>query len=243
MKHQVITRSVPLLDLEVVGRTVTAYAATFGEPYEVNDQYGHYDEMINRAGFNMAAGRGFPGAQPIFNHGLTIYGTPSEKWSVSLGVPESIKPDGRGLLTVTRYNKLPAADEALEMINSGSVKYQSFRGPVHRSAPPRSGPNGRPLIERMVLGLRDYGPAIFAVNMKAEIMAVRSQMLAESFGDLDPDERRELIALWQKDLPAGDTPPALDLPPGTDAPTSAPSDEPGSSLQLLELANAQRRRH
>lgn len=244
-ERPIITRSVPLIDLERSGpdrRTVTAYAATFAEAYEVRDQFGHYDEVINRAAFNRAAGRGFPNVQPLFNHGLTVHFTPSEKWSTPLGVPESIRSDARGLLTVTKYNKTPQADEALEMIDSGTVRFQSFRGPVIRSAAPRKGGNGRPVVERMELGLQDYGPAVFPVNYGAEIMAVRSQMLADHFGDLDPDERRELIALLQTALPEGDPLSAPDPQPQPAAVEVAPV-EHGPSLQLLELANAARRRH
>lgn len=254
MKRPLITRSVPLIDLERSGpdrRTVTAYAATFAQPYETRDQFGHYDEEINRAAFNRAAGRGFPGVQPLFNHGMTVHLTPSEKWSTPLGVPEAIRADGRGLLTVTKYNNTQQADEVLEMIESGTVKYHSFRGPVIRSASPRRGPNGRPLIERMELGLIDYGPAPFPVNYGAEVVALRSQMVAEHFGDLDADERREFVArldpderqefyaLLQSALPMD--PPAATDPQPQPAADAAP-ERSGPSLQALELAQAQRHR-
>jgi hypothetical protein len=145
-------------------------------------------------------------------------------------------------LTVTRYNKTALADEVLELIGSGTVKYQSFRGPVIRSAAPRRGPNGRPVIERMELGLKDYGPAVWAANTKAEIMAVRSQMLADQIGELDPDERRELISLLQQALHLDVDPPAdPDPQPQPAADEVAPVD-PGPSIQMLELANAQRHR-
>jgi len=245
VSRPVITRFVPLLDVDVSGgdgRTVTAYAATFAEAYEVNDQYGHYDEILNRASFNQAAGRGFPGVQPLFNHGRTIHGASSEKWSSPIGVPESIKADGRGLLTVTRYNKTSQGDEALELVRSGSVRFQSFSGPVVRSAQPRSGPNGRPVIERLVLGLRDYGPCTFAVNMGAEIVAVRSQLLAdELLGDLSPDERREVIAQLQQGLPQLEPLVAPDLLEQTAGGPPAPVFA-GPSVEMLALVNANRRR-
>lgn len=242
-KHPLIRRSMPLLDLDVSGlggRTVTAYVATFAEPYEVSDQFGHYDEEINRAAFNRAAGRGFPRAQPLFNHGMTVHLTPSEKWSTPLGVPELIKPDGRGLLTVTRYNQTPQADEVLEMLRSGSVRYNSFRGPAIRSARPRQGPNGRPVVERLEMGLIDYGPAVIPVNMGAETLAIRSQALAEEIGELSPDERRDFIAQLQQALHV-DPPSAPDPQPQPVAVPVAP-EVSGPSVDLLALANANRRR-
>ena len=246
--RQEITRAVPLLDYEIVrggdGRTVIAYAATFGNPYEVHDQHGHYDEVINRSAFNKVLAR--PGAmervQVYFNHGKTLYGTPSDRYSMPVGVPEEIKPDGRGLLTRTRYAKTPLGDEILQLWQDGAIRSQSFIGAIYDRPNPRPGPNGRPVIERMQLGLREYGPTPSAVNADAGLVAIRSQLLERPASELTPDERRELIALLSEatDLDTVDplVVPAVD--PAPVAPVDAP--DPGLSLEAIEAENANRRR-
>ena len=240
-----IVRAVPLLDIEVGGdgRTVTAYAATFDDPYPVSDFDGDYDETIARAAFNRTLGMGFAGrVQPLFNHGRTLAGTPSDKWTSPLGVPLEIKAEARGLLTVTRYSKLPHADEALELIRDGAITAQSFRGPIFRSRRTGTTSDGRPVIERQELGLRDYGPAPFAVNNGAAMLAVRSEVLAErleALGEgLTDEERAELARM----LTTGTV---IETPADTQTETTPPAEEapdPGSSPDLLELAAAQRRR-
>lgn len=246
MTHQQraeIERAVPLIDLEVGGdgRTVTAYAATFDDPYPVVDEHGNYDETINRTSFNRTLGMGFAGrVQPLFNHGRTLAGTPSDKWSSPLGVPLEIKAQPKGLLTVTRYSKLPHAEEALELIRDGAITAQSFRGTIFRSRRVGMTADGRPVIERMELGLRDYGPAPFVVNTRAAVLAVRSEIVTErlaELGDLTDEERAELA----RQLVTGT---ALEAPAEEETETTPPADEapdPGS-LEPLELAAANRRR-
>ena len=116
----VITRTVPLLDFEIDrsgdGRTVTAYAATFDNPYEVNDAEGHYDEVLDPTSLNRTIANGaLRSAQVFFNHGLTLWGTPSDRYSAPVGVPIDIRADGRGLLTVTRYANTELGDEMLQL--------------------------------------------------------------------------------------------------------------------------------
>lgn len=238
-----IERAVPLIDLEVGsdGRTVTALAATFNDPYPVSDMDGDYDETINRSAFKRALSHGFTGrVQPLFNHGRTIAGTPSDKWSSPLGVPLEIRSEPNGLLTVTRYSKLPHADEALELIKDGAITAQSFRGPIFRSSSARRGPDGRITIERLELGLRDYGPAPFAVNTGASILAIRSEVITERLellADLSPEERAELARMLNG---TAEEAPATEETETTPLAVEAP--DPGSSTDLLALAAANRRR-
>lgn len=241
--RQEITRTVPLLDYEVQrsgdGRTVIAYAAVFDQPYEVSDQYGHYDEIINRAAFNKALAR--PGAlanvKVLFNHGMTLFFTPSERFALPIGTAEEITPDSRGLLTRTRYARTPLGDEVLELWSSGAITGQSFRGPIYADVErAKSGANGRPVIERMQLGLREYGPTPNPVNVDAGLVAIRSQLLAQ-VDEMTPEERRELASLIN-------TPDPLAVPddgPAPEAPAESP--DPGLSvLQSLAALNANRRR-
>lgn len=250
-RFPMIERSVPLADMEVGGvdgRTVTAYAATFGNEYPVVDHDGDYDETINRTAFNRHLSQhGIRNVTTVFNHGLTIWGTPSERFSQPLGAVLEAKPDGRGLLTVTRYDKTPWADEVLEMWRNGTVKAQSFRGPIIRSAPRRRGDDGRTKIERLELGLIEFGPAPRVANVEAELVSLRSAMLLDQFSDLTDTEREQLRQLL-------DGTPNVDSPSTSDTPVVDPSgdaDTPGTgnappvvdpSADPIILANDQRRR-
>lgn len=242
-----LVRSVPILDYEVEragdGRTVVAYAATFDDPYEVVDFDGHYDEIINRNAFGAALGRGIGSVQVLFNHGRTIAGTPSSEFSLPLAVPVEIRAEPKGLLTRSRYLNTPLADQVLEMWREGAIRAQSFRGPIYRSAPQRPGPNGRPIIERLALGLVEYGPATFAVNAGAELVALRSALVddrLESLADLSPEERVELAQ--RLTLDASDAS-SLNGDDADDTDEETPQDiDPGSSVDLLSLEAAERRR-
>lgn len=207
-------RSFALDDIHIMrsgdGRTVEAYAAMFDQPYEVQDQHGHYLEVIDRAAFNRTltngAGRT---AMCLYNHGMTVHGTADALSSVPLGTPLEIKADGKGLLTVTRYNKSALADSVLEAIRNGDIRSQSFRGRIMRSSPDRVPARARsgalPTITRHELGLTDYGPTPIPVNAAAEIMAVRSLAeLRDDFAALDDDDRLELLRTLGLDVPDGD---------------------------------------
>ena len=245
-----IERSVPLLDIEINrsgdGRTVTAYAATWS-PYPVRDAQGDYDEQIDPTAFNRALGRGIERVSVVYNHGLTLWGTPSERHSTPIGVPLEIKPVGRGLLTVTRYAKTEAASEVLELIRDGVIRAQSFRGDEYQSAAPRRQPNGRLLIVRQQLGLKEYGPTPMPANDTAGIVAVRSTALAEQIAALTDEQREALARLIQptpRDTsqpeaqePDEATPPPAGTDPGQEAPPQDVDD-----LELVEIAAALRRR-
>lgn len=248
-RFPMIERSVPLSDMEVGGadgRTVVAYAATFDHEYPVVDFDGDYDEKINRTAFNRHLSQhGLRNITTVFNHGLTMWGTPSDKFSQPLGAVLEVKPDGKGLLTVTRYDKTPWADEVLEMWRNGTVKAQSFRGPIIRSAPRQRGTDGRTKIERLEMGLVEYGPAPRVANVEAELVALRSAMLLDQFAELSDEERDQLRTLLEG-TPTLDPPSATGTPqdsPATDTPdTDAASPVEDPSTDPIILANAQRRR-
>lgn len=244
-----IQRDCDLIDIEINrsgdGRTVTAYAATFDTPYEVNDHDGHYDEVLDPKVFNRAISRGGKDVQVVYNHAMTAWGTPSERYSMPLGTPLEIKAEPRGLLTVTRYAKTPLADEVLELIDAGAIRAQSFRGAVLQSARPVPGPNGRPIIRRMALGLKEYGPTLFPANADAKVLAVRSSLLAEQLGELTDEERAHLLALLQAQPHLGGA--QADPDPNATAPVdpaTPPVDGPqnGPSVEVLLAANANRQR-
>ncbi|MDQ7910764.1 HK97 family phage prohead protease [Phytohabitans sp. ZYX-F-186] len=177
-----ITRAWPLDDITVRrsgdGRTVEAYCALFDDEYEVQDTHGHYMEIIDRAAFDHALSQGLTRTSVLFNHGMTVHGTPDAIASVPLGTPIEVRPDSRGLLTVTRYNRSALADATLEAIRHGDITGQSFRGRVYRSSPtrvPKVRPGAAlPTVVRYELGLTDYGPTPVPVNAEPMMVAVRS---------------------------------------------------------------------
>jgi len=177
------------------GRTVKAYATPFDVPTEITDQHGHYMEVIDRTAFNLTLSHGIDRVGVFYHHGLTIHGTPSDLGSIPIGSPVDVKPDGRGLLTVTRYNKTPMAESVLEAIRSGDIRGYSFRGRIFRSNPnriPRSRGSELPTVRRMELGLTEYGPTPTPAYRDASIEAIRSVMkevLASTPG-WDPDAFR-----------------------------------------------------
>jgi HK97 family phage prohead protease len=183
-------RAFPLEDIAVSktpdGRTVEAFAAVFDIPAEVKDQDGHYREQIARTAFNktLAESRRSDGTWRIgvfYNHGMTLHGTASERASVPLGTPVHVEATSRGLLTVTRYNKTPMADDILESIRNGDIQGQSFSGRFLQSdghrrgqklAPGKDG--SLPTVTRTEIGLTEYGPTPFPVYAEAEIVGVRT---------------------------------------------------------------------
>lgn len=244
-----IRRDCDLIDIEINrsgdGRTVTAYAATFDTPYEVRDHDGHYDEIIDPKAFNRAVSRGGKDVQVVYNHAMTAWGTPSERYSMPLGTALELRAEPKGLLTVTRYAKTALADEVLELIDAGAIRAQSFRGAVLASAKPVPGANGRPVIRRMGLGLKEYGPTLFPANSAAKVLAVRSNLLAIPVDELTDEERAHLLALLQAQPHLGGT--QAEPEPSTTAPVDpplAPVDGPqgGPSVELLIAANANRQR-
>lgn len=240
-----INRAFPLLDIERGGdgRTVTAYAATFGDAYEVRDQHGHYFEEIHPQAFNRAIGRGIGGVSVFFNHGRTINGDSPAELSIPLGTPLEIRADGKGLLTVTRYGNSDIADQLLRAIDDKRIVAQSFRGPIFQDGPKQLHRSGLPLITRMQLGLTEYGPTPMPVNVGAEMVSIRSttELLTVAPEDLTDDERAQLLAALNDLTP----PPAPLENEGTadgsgDEEAPPPPVDPASDP--LYVAQAQKRR-
>lgn len=237
-------RSWPLEGIEIQrggdGRTVEAYAAIWDTPAEVNDQHGHYIEEIDRAAFTRditrsrpQGGRDYWLTQCFYNHGADLHGQPNAIMSVPLGSPLDIRPDGKGLLTVTRYNKTELADSVLEAIRAGDIRAQSFRGRIYRSNPervPRPRGESLPTIRRMELGLSEYGPTPSAIYAGAAIVAVRAEQVAQALAGLDPDERAHLIRMLSPGTPEEDLP----AEPVASVPELDAEDSPALALRSVE---------
>jgi HK97 family phage prohead protease len=196
------------------GRTVEAYATPFDVLTEITDKHGHYNERIHRSAFTRTLSHGIDRVGVYYHHGMTLHGTPSDLGSVPIGSPVEIRPDGRGLRTVTRYNMTPLADAVLAAIDNGDIRGYSFRGPIFKSNPqriPRARPGAPlPTVTRMELGLIEYGPTPTPAYADAGIMAVRS--LLEDFlhrahpASATPDEDSETPATPDPGLGTEDPP-------------------------------------
>lgn len=231
---EAFVRSFPLEDIHVRaggdGRTVEAYAAVFDTPTEIYDQDGHYNELIDRRAFERTLTQLAPAGSRstwrvgvLYNHGRTLFGTPSERGAMPIGAPVEIKTDTRGLLTVTRYNRTELADEVLENIREGSISAQSFSGAFLRSdpgRPPRGGWRSEAggklrTVRRQEIKLREYGPTPFPAYQDAAVIGVRAEQVMPLLAELSPDERDKLAHMLRTGTP-------LD-PPAQGTPTDPPA--------------------
>lgn len=183
------------------GRVVEAYAAVYNTEAEIHDHEGHYLEDIDPGAFTQAIRMADParhgghwGVTVLYNHGMTVHGTPAERFSLPAGVPLHVSSEGQGLLTRTEYAPTPLGDELLELVNMGALRTQSFTGGIIRSDPMLRGPGDRyrkvggqlQRVRRLVLGLREYGLTPFAAYSGAEVLGVRMQ-LPGAFTEDGPD--------------------------------------------------------
>lgn len=249
-------RSFPLEDIRVRaggdGRTVEAYAAVFDTPVEIHDQDGDYLEQIDRRAFDRTLQQLAPAGSRrtwrvgvFYNHGRTLWGTPSERGSMPIGTPLELRTDSRGLLTVTRYNKTELADEVLENIREGAITGQSFTGRFLRSdpgRPPRGGwradREGRlRTVRRQEIALKEYGPTPFPAYADAAVIGVRAEQLVPLLEQL-PEEERERLACMLR------TGTALEPPAeGTPAdPPAAGDPDPGAAAEDPPQGHSARRK-
>jgi HK97 family phage prohead protease len=199
-------RAVALDDIRIrsggTGRTVEAYAAIFDEPAEIMDSDGHYYEVNDPASFNRSIQHHDGHFPVIYNHGMTLAGTPSDRGSVPIGVSKEVRVDKRGVFTVAEYGTGPLADEVLEQIRMGSVKAQSYGGRFLRSDPRtprggfRAGVDGNlRTVRRLEIKMREFGPTPFPAFAGAAITGVRAQQVLGALLTA-PAERR--IALLEQ---------------------------------------------
>jgi hypothetical protein len=207
------------------GRFVEAYAAVFNQEAEIRDHQGHYVEDIDNAAFNDALRaahpdrhKGFWNATCLYNHALTVHGTPAERFSMPAGLPRDIGVGDIGVRTVTEYAKTPLGDECIELVDLGALRTQSFTGGILRSNPELRGPGDKyraqggalQRVRRLVLGFREYGLTPFAAYSGAEVFGTRMQIPGDlTPGDYEGDE--EDI----EDVLTGDSPEAEDSPDST----------------------------
>jgi HK97 family phage major capsid protein/HK97 family phage prohead protease len=208
------TRAFPIEDIQIrndgTGRIVDAYAAVFLRPTEIVDQDGHYNEQIAQAAFNNTLVQRRDKVFCAYNHGKTLAGTPSDRWSLPIGTPVEMRADATGLLTATRYNTGDDAERVLDAIKNKSLKGMSFTGVFLRSDPELTGPwseygpnrSGElPLVTRLEIALIEYGPTPIPAYDDAVILGVRNR---------EQQEGREVIHILTPDhiraLTMGDAP-------------------------------------
>lgn len=235
------TRSFPLEDLSVrttpKGRVVEAYLAVFNTPAEIRDQDGEYSEELDPVVFNRAisdarpqGGRTSWRVGVFYNHGLTIMGTPSDRYSMPVAVPQDIKADGHGVRATDCYHRSQLCDEIVEGLESGAIPGYSFSGRFRRSNPliPRGGfrrdrAGNLPVVRRMESTLREYGPTPFPAYADAAVLGIRSDSLMAAMMN-DPDLAMRMMAAFRDGAP-------LDSPPLPGAPR--PGDSPAEDSRPL----------
>ena len=234
------TRSYALEDISIRagdGRTVDAYAAVFDLPTPIRDQDGDYDEVIDRSAFNNAIANAAPSGGRerwrvgvFYNHGRTIWNTPSDLYSMPIGVPLEIKADSRGLFTRTKYLPGQLGDSVLDAIREGSISGYSFSGAFTRSDP--SGGRYRPdrsgrrqTVRRMESTLREYGPTPFPAYADAAIVGMRAEQAAMLLSSMPADEFERFRAMFT----AVSSATTSDLPDAGGVPEAEPQRPAGRS--------------
>jgi len=212
-----ITRSYSLADVELqsgkvtcercgkdaTGHMVDAYVVVFGQQAEIHDELGHYREDIHRNAFNLAISRwqGSPPPGPVsvfYNHGMTLYGTPSEMGSQTLGHPAAIRADSKGVLTSTHYGRTPFAEGVKQDLVDGNLGGHSFTGRIVRSDPPKVPRIRRgdelPRVTRLEMGLKEYGPTPMPAYANTGVVASRADL------QVDEGDQPARRALTQADI-------------------------------------------
>lgn len=213
------------------GRVVEAYAAVFGTKAEVRDQDGHYHEENDPSSFNRTIQHKGVNFGVLFNHGRTIDGTPNPMATMPIGVPLEVRPDDKGVYTVTRYIDNPLADQVLSAIKDGALKAQSYSGRFLKSV--RTYPEGRarsaslPTIRRMEIDMREYGPAVFAQFSDAAILGTRADVFVRSLLACKPEDRLQ----WLQQFEGVTTPGDLDTEPFAHGTPDGTADQTGDSRE------------
>jgi phage head maturation protease len=115
------------------GRVVEAYAAVWRDASgkqitaEIRDQDGHYNETLTPTAFNRTIQHRGLNFGVLFNHGMTIDGSPNPNGTMPVGVPLDVHADDRGVFTATRYLDNPLADHGRWMRSS---RARSARSPI-----------------------------------------------------------------------------------------------------------------
>lgn len=221
-----IHRYVPLEDISIKpgsGRVVEAYLAVFNTDAEIRDGQGHYMERIAPHAFNKAVNDARPAGSRAgwktsvyYNHALTPYGTPSERWSTPIAVTQELHVESRGVRCVDMFLNTPDGDHVLELVRAGAVKGYSFTGRMIKSDPNRPPARGYranslgvlPSVTRHELGLDEYGPTPEPAYETAGILTMRSNFMRTLLTQgMTPEEALEWVQRMDVSTPDGDPEP------------------------------------
>lgn len=149
----------------VEGRTITGYAAYFGNRDKVGD-------IIDPGAFKKTLKERKSRIKVYYNHHLP------------LGKPVVVQEDEKGLYTESRITQTARGDEVLEYIKDGVIDQMSIAYETINHEPDKV---GRKLKE---LRLYEFGPVDFAANEKAVITGVKSFIgsLNDNIGKEDIEE-------------------------------------------------------
>jgi HK97 family phage prohead protease len=159
-------------------RYVDALAAVFNVPQEIRDRDGHYLEILDPASFNRTVEQRGTNFQVMFNHGKTMYGTPSERYTMPYGVPEVVRPDANGLVTTTRMLPTELGDEVYTGAREGALRGQSFSGKFVGTRKEAGQRGGLATYRRTEVAMTEYGLTPFPYYQDAKVINVRADVAA-----------------------------------------------------------------
>lgn len=185
------------------GRTLTGYVAVFNKTAEIHDQFGDYVEQYAPNAFDKTIAERGTSFRVMYNHGLTMFGTPSERFAIPIGVPKNVTTDAYGVLGDIQLNRGDLEDTIIEGVHAGSIRGMSFYGRFLQSDPriPRFGFRASrsgelPVVTHKEVAMREFGPTATPAFDAAAIIGVRA--LFDRIDGLTPDERSQLIDLLQQ---------------------------------------------
>lgn len=194
-------------DGEGDGRTLSGYAAVFGEATEINSWEGHFTETIRKGAFRKTIREQTPVLQ--FDHGRhPLIG------SIPIGAIAELREDDQGLFVEARITDNWLMQPIRDAITEQTVNGMSFRFEVVREEwrdvngklvkpdevldllwmPGDRGPLQRELIE---LKCRELGPVVFPAYVGTSV-SVRARDVAHGLAD-DSDARAHLRASLARD--------------------------------------------
>jgi HK97 family phage prohead protease len=206
-------------DEEGDGRTLSGYAALFGEPTEINSWEGTFTETIRKGAFKKTIREQTPVMQ--FDHGRhPLIG------SIPIGSISDLREDDQGLYVEGRITDNWLMQPVRDAIAEKSVNGMSFRFEVVRDEwrdvngkivkpeevydllwmPGDRGPLSRELIE---LKCRELGPVVFPAYAGTSV-SVRARDVAESLA-LDDDMTRRIRHSLARDAATPSVPDDPDL--------------------------------
>lgn len=169
-------------------RFIDAYAAVFSRDEEIRDREGHYMERISPNAFDRTLSQRGTNFQVLFNHGRTIHGESSERYSMPYGVPAEVRADSRGVWTSTKVMDTPLGDEVHTLAANGALRGMSFSGQFKGTRTAGRHESGLSIKERTEVAMTEFGATPFPAYGEAQIVAVRAE-----FATFTDDELRDLL--------------------------------------------------